>query len=135
MYRGEEIHHVVFGLVRNELKVGPKIDDPLVHCTSTSRTPMSTYTPIPGPSSPYRYPEAETIRLHDTPPAPRRQSLSSDSDESDIIYRDALDLDPFNEKDTRFRDEGVMEDGAEKDEEEEGYIVEPRTVGPAFNRD
>lgn len=56
---------------------------------------------------------------------------SDSDDESDIVYRDALDIEPFDEKraglseergvDNRWEDEGEMEDGFE------GY-AEPRRV-------
>ena len=49
-----------------------------------------------------------------------RSSLSSDG--SDLVYRDNLEDDPFNEKDERFEETPQMEDG------EEGYDVQPRRV-------
>lgn len=92
---------------------------------------MSAYTPLSGPSSPSKAGGPHIIRLdYSPPPANRRRSLSSESDESDIIYRDALDVEPFDEKDRRFRDEGMMENGAEGEREDggQGYTVEPRRV-------
>jgi hypothetical protein len=82
---------------------------------------MSSYDPVP--LTPARYAGTDTIRLNKSiPMSSRRLSLSSESDESDIVYRDALDVEPFDEKDRRFKDEGIMEDGAD------GYEVEPRRV-------
>lgn len=91
---------------------------------------MSAYTPLPGPSSPPRHIDTHAIRLDDSPPRPPRRSLESDSDESDIIYRDALDVEPFDEKDRRFKDEGMMESGTgeDGDGEGQGYVTEPRRV-------
>lgn len=88
------------------------------------------YTALPGPSTPPLHADTHAIRLDDSPPAPTRLSLESDSDESDIIYRDVLDVEPFDEKrDRRFKDEGVMEDGQEGgDGDGQGYVTEPRRV-------
>ena len=81
------------------------------------------------------------IQLNESPPlspnVKSRRSVDleegSDSDESDIIYKDALDIEPFDEKramslegadgDERWEEEGEMEDGLE------GYgYAEPRRV-------
>lgn len=67
----------------------------------------------------------EGIRLNDisTPP---RTSLSLSDDSDDIVYRDNLEDEPFdNEKGRTFREEGVLEDG-------EGYLAEPRRAGLAI---
>lgn len=64
----------------------------------------------------------EGIRLNDisTPP---RTSLSLSDDSDDIVYRDNLDDEPFeNEKAQAFREERALEDGEE-------YMAEPRRVG------
>ncbi len=89
----------------------------------------NTYSALPGPSTPPRHLDTHAIRLDDSPRASRR-SLESDSDESDIIYRDALDIEPFDEKrDARYKDERIMRDGIEGDEEGgQGYIIEPSRV-------
>jgi dipeptidyl aminopeptidase len=70
----------------------------------------------------------ETLGLSDQSRSaqPRRDSLSSLAD-SEVSYKDNLDVEPFDEKakhrgDVRFHDEPTMEDG------EEGYAVEPRRV-------
>lgn len=63
---------------------------------------------------------SEGIRLDDVS-TPSRRSASI-SDDSEISYRDNLEDEPFqDEKDRRFNQEGLMEDG-------EGYSVEPRRV-------
>ena len=61
---------------------------------------------------------------HDRQDGPDALDGPSDS-ESDVSFRDTLDVEPFDEKqrvDERFRDEPSMEDG------EEGYTMEPRRV-------
>jgi len=62
----------------------------------------------------------EGIRLNDisTPPRP---SLSLSDDSDDIVYRDNLDDEPFDEKDRSFQEESTLEDG-------QGYMAEPRRV-------
>lgn len=89
---------------------------------------MSAYSPIPDAAGSRLPSDTHAVRLDDSPPPPTRRSLDSESDESDIIYRDALDVEPFDEKDRRFRDEGVMEDGEGPDGDGAGYSVEPRRV-------
>jgi hypothetical protein len=66
----------------------------------------------------------EGIRLDDR--SNRRMSTSSGSSGSDIVYRDNLDADPFeDEKDARFQDEPTMEQG----DDGQGYVAESRRVG------
>jgi hypothetical protein len=76
-----------------------------------------SYSPVPRST-------ANAISLDS--PAPSRRSLDSSSDGSDIVYRDALDDEPFDEKGSalRFDAEGRMEDG----DDGAGYPVEPRRV-------
>jgi hypothetical protein len=93
---------------------------------------MSTYAPLPGLSTSPCHSDAHAIRLDDSPP-PARRSLDSDSDESDIIYRDALDVEPFDEKDLRFKDEGPMEDGVGGGADGQGHTYETRRVSVAMS--
>ncbi|RSH95247.1 hypothetical protein EHS25_000333 [Saitozyma podzolica] len=78
-----------------------------------------SYSPVPRST-------ANAISLDS--PAPSRRSLDSSSDGSDIVYRDALDDEPFDEKGSalRFDAEGRMEDG----DDGAGYPVEPRRLRP-----
>lgn len=85
--------------------------------------------------------EANYNRAHDHDRLPRTEysdDTSDDDSQSDIvIYRDALDVEPFDEKrssslvrhragqDDRWEEEGEMEDGLE------GY-TEPRRVSVGF---
>lgn len=94
-----------------------------ISCKKTGQKDSMTtpYSAVPASDPSFRS-EEHTITL-DESPLPRRKSLDSDSDGSDLIYRDALDDEPFDEKDKRFRDEGRIEDG-----EEIGYPVEPSRV-------
>lgn len=79
------------------------------------------YTALPGGG------HGETIPLNDTPPAQRKRSLSlSSGSDSDVSYRDPMDIEPFDEKQHghgnghgTYMDEG---------EEEAGYAIEPRRV-------
>lgn len=75
----------------------------------------------------------ESIRLDSRPSPPRdrdnrRDSLdSANSGDSEVSYRDNLDVEPFDEKvgsggDARYTDEPVMEDG------EGGFSMQPRRV-------
>jgi hypothetical protein len=81
-----------------------------------------SYSPVPRAN-------ANAILL-DSPP-PGRRSLESSSDGSDIVYRDALDDEPFDEKGSalRFDEERRMEDG----DDGAGYPVEPRRVSENEN--
>ncbi|WWC64025.1 uncharacterized protein I303_106631 [Kwoniella dejecticola CBS 10117] len=56
--------------------------------------------------------------------APKRLSIGGQSDASSIEFRDQLDVEPFDEKGDRFRDDPRMEDEA-GDGDEQGYAVEP----------
>ena len=54
----------------------------------------------------------------------------TDSDDDVVVYRDVLDVEPFDEKVKvveRFQDEPNMEDG------EEGFAMEPRRVAYKSN--
>lgn len=71
----------------------------------------------------------EMIPLNDTPPERKRSlSLSSGSD-SDMSYRDPLDIEPFDEKGAVGYHDEAREDDAE---EGLGYAIEPRRVSCRF---
>ena len=59
-------------------------------------------------------------------PVPRERSspspARSESDGSEVTYRDNLDIEPFDEKGERFQDDPALEDG------DQGYVVEPGRV-------
>jgi hypothetical protein len=78
---------------------------------------------MPGPE--YAQVALENAIVLDDTPRSKRRSLDETSDGSDIVYRDALDDEPFqDEKLSRFDEEGRMEDGDEDAE----YLMQARRV-------
>ncbi|WWD06758.1 hypothetical protein V865_004853 [Kwoniella europaea PYCC6329] len=81
-----------------------------------------TYGPVPDE-------EGENVPLAPSPQTPkqRKDSLGL-SDASSTEFRDQLEVEPFDEKGDRFRDDPRLEDEAgngDGDEDEQGYIVQP----------
>lgn len=66
---------------------------------------------------------SQPLALPDDDPAARRSSIDSTGSGSDIVYRDHLDEDPFDEK-------GPGYNGAYDDEEGVGYAMEPSRIRP-----
>ncbi|KAL1407636.1 Dipeptidyl peptidase 4 [Vanrija albida] len=65
------------------------------------------------------------------PPPPYRHSTDSVGSGSDIVYRDTLDADPFDEKASAARfSQGERDDDADVDEDGIGFPVEPRRLRP-----
>lgn len=82
---------------------------------------------------------SEDIPLNPRTPPITRKSLDNDNDASSSAssteYKDHLDVNPFDEKGERFRDDPRMEVGdrdersdGDEEEEGEGYVVERRRV-------
>ncbi|OCF39775.1 dipeptidyl aminopeptidase [Kwoniella heveanensis CBS 569] len=55
----------------------------------------------------------------------RRHSIDASSDASSTEFRDQLEVEPFDEKGNRFRDDPAIEEDAGEGEDGQGYPVEP----------
>ncbi|WVR09063.1 hypothetical protein IAU60_006124 [Kwoniella sp. DSM 27419] len=82
---------------------------------------MATYGPI-GDSDKY----VESITLAAGEMAQPRHSIGASSDASSTEFRDQLEVEPFDEKGDRFRDDPMLEqDAGGEGDDEQGYPVEP----------
>ncbi|WWC73095.1 uncharacterized protein I206_107060 [Kwoniella pini CBS 10737] len=79
----------------------------------------AAYGPVPDDEG-----ENAPLTLGTPSPAPKRLSIDAQSDASSIEFRDQLDVEPFDEKGDRFRDDPRMEDEA-GDGDEQSYAIQP----------
>ncbi|WVQ93213.1 hypothetical protein IAU59_000277 [Kwoniella sp. CBS 9459] len=82
----------------------------------------SSYDPVSGSADQIPLISQTNDRSNDRA---RRQSIGASSDASSTEFRDQLEVEPFDEKGDRFRDDPAMEEDAGEGGDDQGYPVEP----------